>query len=115
VTRTFVRDPYFAGATSVPSTATTSTTTAGNSSTPVAVTNTGTVSSTTPTGTSTVTLADVEKAYTEKRYLSVISLSNSYLTANTATYDLLRIRYRTYFIIGKYTESLAEIAKIEAI
>lgn len=110
MTRTFVRDPYFAGATSVPSTATTSPTTTGNTQT---VTNTPTV--TPPTGTSTVTLSEVEKAYSEKRYLSVISLSNSYLTANVATYDLLRIRYRTYFIIGKYSESLAEIAKIEAL
>jgi hypothetical protein len=45
----------------------------------------------------------------------VISLSNVYLATNTPTYDLLRIRYRTYFIIGKYTESLAEIAKIETL
>lgn len=61
---------------------------------------------------STVTLAEIEKAYSDKRYLSVISLSNSYLTSNTASYDLLRIRYRTYFIIGKYSESLTEIDKI---
>lgn len=45
----------------------------------------------------------------------MISLSNSYLTANPPTYELLRLRYRTYFIIGKYNESLAEIAKIEAL
>lgn len=61
---------------------------------------------------SSVTLAEIEKAYSDKRYLSVISLSNSYLTSNTASYDLLRIRYRTYFIIGKYSESLTEIDKI---
>lgn len=111
VTRTFIRDPYFSGATSVPSTATASSSTTTNN-TPNPVANTG--STNTPTGTSTVLMTDIEKAYTEKRYLSVISLSNSYLTANTATYELLRIRYRTYFIIGKYTESLAEIAKIQA-
>ena len=62
-----------------------------------------------------MTLADIEAAYTNKRYLSVIAMSNSYLATNIATYDVLRIRYRTYFIIGKYTESLAEIAKIESL
>lgn len=61
------------------------------------------------------TFAEIEKAYADKRYLSVISLSNTYLTANPPTYDLLRIRYKTYFIIGKYTESLSEISKIESI
>jgi hypothetical protein len=62
-----------------------------------------------------VTFKDVEQAYSSKRYLSVISLSNSYLASNPATYDILRIRYRTFFIIGKYDESLKEIAKIEAL
>lgn len=97
VPRTFVRDPYASSAI-IPATAT-QTTSSGTS--------------TSVTG-NMPTFAEIEKAYTDKRYLSVISLSNTYLTANTATYDLLRIRYRTYFIIGKYTESLAEIAKIEA-
>ncbi len=60
-------------------------------------------------------LADVEKAYTDKRYLTTISLSAAYLSANPATVDVLRIRYRTFFIIGKYSESLAEIAKIESL
>jgi hypothetical protein len=69
----------------------------------------------TTTGNGSVTLADIDAAYSNKRYLSVISLSNSYLSVNTPTYDLLRIRYRTYFIIGKFNESLAEIAKIEAL
>jgi hypothetical protein len=70
-----------------------------------------------PTATSGVfaSITDIERAYSDKRYLSVISLSNVYLATNTPTYDLLRIRYRTYFIIGKYTESLAEIAKIETL
>jgi hypothetical protein len=102
VARTFVRDPL-AGTVIVPTTAI---------GTPT--TSTGTAS-TTVTGTTKIpTFAEIEKAYSDKRYLSVISLSNTYLTANTATYDLLRIRYRTYFIIGKYSEALSEIAKIES-
>ncbi len=86
--------------------------------TPASPTSTWTTTTTTPAVTttpSTVTLAEIEKAYGDKRYLSVISLSNSYLTSNPASYDLLRIRYRTYFIIGKYTESLAEIEKINTL
>jgi hypothetical protein len=79
--------------------------------TPITPTETGSTG-TTP---STVTFKDVEKAYTEKRYLSVISLSNTYLASNPATYDILRIRYRTFFIIGKYDESIKEIQKIETL
>lgn len=109
--RTFVQDPFFIGTATTPTTATASSTT--NTSTSSTTTPVATVQ--TSTGTSTVLLTDIEKAYSEKRYLSVISLSNSYLTANAPTYDLLRIRYRTYFIIGKYTDSLTEIAKIQAI
>lgn len=110
VSRTFVQDPFFVGTVSTPTTAT-----ATSSVNTATSTTTPTTTVQTSTGTSTVLLTDIEKAYSEKRYLSVISLSNSYLTANTPTYDLLRIRYRTYFIIGKYTDSLAEIAKIQAI
>lgn len=110
VSRTFIQDPFFIGTVTTPTTATAASNTTATS------TGTSTVTATTSTGTGTTVLfTDIEKAYSEKRYLSVISLSNSYLTANSPTYDLLRIRYRTYFIIGKYTESLAEIAKIEAI
>ncbi len=110
VARTFIRDPYFVGQITPPSTATVPI------MTPVisGEVNSGTVQpiiSTNPT----VVFADVEKAYTEKRYLSVIALSSTYLASNTPTYELLRIRYRTYFIIGKYSESLAEIAKIQAL
>ncbi|MDD2694062.1 MAG: hypothetical protein PHY14_03955 [Candidatus Gracilibacteria bacterium] len=111
VSRTFIQDPFFIGTVTTPTTATAASPSVSTSPT---ITSSGTTTQT-PTGTSTVSLTDIEKAYSEKRYLSVISLSNSYLTANTPTYELLRIRYRTYFIIGKYTESLAEIAKIEAI
>lgn len=103
VKRTWVADPR--GITTTIPTTVTGTATA-----------TGTVTTTTPpTGTTTVTYADIETAYAAKRFLSVISLSNSWLTANSPTLDVLRIRYRTYFIIAKYTEALAEIEKIRSI
>lgn len=62
-----------------------------------------------------VTLADINKAYSDKRYLTTISLSNTYLASNAPTSEVISIRYRTYFIIGKYTESLAELAKMESL
>ncbi|MBC7498527.1 hypothetical protein H7170_02675 [Candidatus Gracilibacteria bacterium] len=68
-----------------------------------------------PTGATTVIYADIEAAYTAKRFLSTISLSNSWLLANTPTLEVLRIRYRTYFIIAKYNEALAEIERIKSI
>ncbi len=86
------------------------------SSSPTTLTNSGTIA-TTPvvTTSSSVKYVDIEVAYAAKRYLSVISLSNSWLTANTPNIDILRLRYRTYFIIGKYPEALAEIERIRTI
>lgn len=68
-----------------------------------------------PTSISTVTYADIDAAYGAKRFLSTITLSNTWLTANAPTLEVLRIRYRTYFIIAKYTEALAEIERIRSI
>lgn len=106
IARTFVRDPFSVGPVSAPATATV------GSSTTTQTTVSGEQNPTSSTP-STVAFSDIEKAYSEKRYLSVIALSNNYLTSNAPTYDLLRIRYRTYFIIGKYTDSLTEISKIQ--
>ena len=103
VTRVFVRDPYFAGVVTPPPTVVTSSSGASVPATPT----------TTASGTSTVTMTDISQAYNEKRYLTTISLSNTYLTFAKPTTELLSIRYRTYFIIGKYAESLTEIAKLE--
>lgn len=103
VSRTFVLDPYFSN----PSNAI--------SSASITTVSTATGATTVSPISSTVTMSEIEKAYQEKRYLSVISLSNAYLTINTPTVDILRIRYRTYFIIGKYSESLGEISKIQSL
>lgn len=103
VERVFIANPYMygAGATNMgSSTNTWATTSPTPSSSAVAV---------------STTMADIEKAYGDKRYLTAISLSNAYLQTNPPSIDILRIRYRTFFIIGKYSESLAEIAKIEAL
>jgi hypothetical protein len=68
-----------------------------------------------PMGTTSASIADIETAYTTKRYLTTISLSNAWLLANTPTLEVLRVRYRTYFIIAKYSEALAEIGRIQSI
>ena len=109
VARIFVRDPYYAGTVKIPATVV-STSSGATSTTPAT-----TLTPATPPATvvDTVALSDITKAYNDKRYLSTITLSNTYLEKNTATQDVLSIRYRTYFIIGKYSESLAELAKIE--
>jgi hypothetical protein len=83
--------------------------------TPPTVSNTNIGVATPPTGVSSVTYADIETAYAAKRYLTTITLSNNWLAANSPTLEVLRIRYRTYFIIAKYTEALAEIEKIRNI
>jgi hypothetical protein len=107
VSRQFVADPYYLGVAKPPVLSWTSSTSSGASAPVVAPSTPNTPS------TSSVSLAEITKAYNEKRYLSTISLSNTYLETNTPTQDILNIRYRTYFIIGKYSESLAELAKIE--
>ena len=76
---------------------------------------TGTKSPLVTTGGIQISFQDIQKAYTDKRYLTVISLSNTYLQSNPPTIDILRIRYRTFFIIGKYIDSLTEVEKIEKI
>lgn len=65
--------------------------------------------------TDSTTLTDINKAYNERRYLTTISLINTYLAKNTPNKEVLSILYRTYFIIGKYNESLSTLAKLETL
>lgn len=102
VPRVFVQDPLFVWGVVPPTTAGTWSTTSVASTGPSK-----------PSNSSIVTLVDITKAYSEKRYLSTISLSNTYLQSNPATQEILNIRYRTFFITGKYQESLDEIARME--
>lgn len=113
VARKLVKDPYQGSAPVPPSTVTqqASTGVVSPANTPSIPTSPVTATGSVITG--TVSAVDIDKAYKEKRYLSVISLSNLYLSSNPPTLDILRIRYRTFFIIGKFSESLAEIEKIK--
>ena len=65
--------------------------------------------------TSEVTLAQIKDAYNKTKLLDALKLSDSYILKNPNDIEVLRIRYRSYYIVGKYTESLAEIKKMETI
>jgi hypothetical protein len=116
IPRTFIKDPYYAGVVVVPSTVLSSSGASATTNVSSSVPTPTPTESTQPTSpTSSAELADILKAYSEKKYLSTISLSNTYLEKNPPTVEVLNVRYRTYFIIGKFTESLAELVKIESL
>ncbi len=108
VKRTFVQDPRVIALVQSTLPATVPTPIVPTNTTPIPTTNAG-------TSTATTSYADIEAAYTAKRFLSVITLSNAWLASNAPNLEVLRIRYRTYFIIAKYTEALKEIEKIRSI
>lgn len=64
---------------------------------------------------SEVTLAQIKTTYEKSKLLDAIKLSDVYIVKNPNDLDVLRIRYRSYYIIGKYENSLAEIKKIETL
>lgn len=69
----------------------------------------------TATVTSDVTLAQIKSAYDKTKLLDALKLSDIYIVKNPNDLEVLRIRYRSYYIIGKYENSLAEIKKIETL
>lgn len=102
-TRIRVQNPLYKGKLFevVPTTApTSSTTVAPTTSTPA---------------TTDVTFAQIKAAYDKNKLLDVIKLSEGYMVKNPNDAEMLKLRYRSYYIIGKYDESLLEVKKIEAI
>lgn len=61
------------------------------------------------------TLAQIQAAYDKNKNLDALKLSDSYILKNPNDLAVLRIRYRSYYMIGKYENSLQEIKKIEAL
>lgn len=110
--RTKIRSPYLSMSL-IPATPVRNSSLSGNTGTISVKTGSSNTWTLSWTSTSSSWLESINTAYKEKRYLSVISLSNEYLNVNTPTLDLLKTRYRSYFIIWKYKESLAEIQKIQ--
>lgn len=78
---------------------------------PATTTNTTT---TTPINTD-ATFAQIKALYDKNKLLDVIKLSEGYMVKNPNDAEMLKLRYRSYYIIGKYEESLGEVKKIEAI
>lgn len=62
-----------------------------------------------------VTLAQIKTAYDKTKLLDALKLSDSYIIKNPNDIEVLRIRYRSYYIIGKYENSLSEIKKMETL
>ena len=81
---------------------------------PVATTNTGTTS-TQPSVSATPqdVLKQLSNAYQAAQYTQVLTISDAYLANNAPTLEVLRYRYRVYFINKQYTQALAEIKKIQ--
>lgn len=68
-------------------------------------------SSTATTVPTNVTAEDVATAYSNNKILDAIKLSNEYIKKDPNNAAVLKIRYRSYAIVGKYTDALVEVQK----
>ena len=73
------------------------------------------VISTANVATGEVTFTQIKAAYDKNKNLDVLKISDSYLLKNPSDIEVLRMRYRSYYFIGKYDNALTEIKKIETI
>ena len=73
-----------------------------------------TVNTTTSTD-QTITYDMVKNAYINNKILDMLNLSNEYIKIDPNNIDILRMRYRWFYMLGKYSDSLAEIQKIQEI
>ena len=81
----------------------------------VTMTNTGSTASATNTPATETTFAQIKAAYDKKKDLDVLKLSETYILKSPSDIEVLRMRYRSYYMIGKYEDSLAEVKKIESL
>lgn len=75
-----------------------------------AITTTNTTTAST-VDTSNVTLADVIAAYNKNKVLDAIKLSNEYIKKDPNNLEVLKIRYRGYYMVWKYSEAFIEVQK----
>lgn len=78
--------------------------------------NTGTTTKT-PISSSTVDLSNVtidsvKKAYSNNKILDALKLSSEYIKKDPTNIEVLKIRYRSFHILGKYSEAMKEIQNI---
>lgn len=63
--------------------------------------------------TANVTLDTVKLAYSKNKILDALKLSTEYIKTDSNNMEVAKIRYRSFYILGKYDEALSEIQKIE--
>ncbi|PID84136.1 hypothetical protein CSB09_02555 [Candidatus Gracilibacteria bacterium] len=59
-------------------------------------------------------IAAIKADYDNNRYVSVIQKSDNYLAKYAPNFEVLSLRYRTYFIITQYSKALSTIDQIKA-
>ncbi|EKE30065.1 MAG: hypothetical protein ACD_2C00050G0010 [uncultured bacterium (gcode 4)] len=62
-----------------------------------------------------VTLDSIKSAYNKNSILDALKLSTEYIKTDPNNLDVAKIRYRSFYILWKYAESLTEVQKIEAL
>ena len=62
-----------------------------------------------------VTFEMVKNAYINNKILDMLKLSEVYIKTDPNNIDVLRMRYRGFHMLGKYSDALSEIQKIEEI
>jgi hypothetical protein len=114
ISRIRVKNPLYKGKLLDEVATTTPSSTSGTTTTTTSVTKPAT---TTPATTmpENVTFADIKKAYDKNDVINAVKLSDAYLAKNEGNADIYRIRYRSYYIIGKYTDALDAVKKLEAL
>lgn len=60
-------------------------------------------------------LKELSSAYHAKDYTRTLKITDDYLKNNAPTYDILRYRYRVFFIMKDYSKSISEIEKMESL
>lgn len=89
-----------------------------NTNTTITITQTQPTQPTVNTATSTdqtVTFEMVKNAYVNNKILDMLKLSNEYIKTDSNNVDVLRMRYRWFHMLGKYSDALLEIQKIQEI
>lgn len=111
-TRIRIKNPIYKWKLFNPETLTSNwTTTISTSKTSSNNTTTTTKTDTSSTVSWDVKLEDVTTAYSKNKILDAIKLSNEYIKKDPNNLEVLKIRYRSYYVVWKYTEALQEIQK----
>ncbi len=70
---------------------------------------------TTSTPQANVTIDSIKSAYNKNNILEALKLSNTYILTDPNNLEVLKIRYRSFYMLGKYADALNEIIKIEGL